>query len=350
MTRLFRHCFPIAQSRFTRNRQRAPFDTQAQADLALSQLESIFHFGLLLTPEEQKFRGHEFRISAGQMEKVSHQAPNTQVRCCFTFGDISALQNICAEEDIGFNHLDVFGDFWIGLGEKAARSLGMMPVHYYHPGETDTRDEMKASDLGAAMPQFLLKMRDIMYSLLLLDEGSDAIADINFSDWQPNWDRRFCSDTATAIRAISELFASDDRVIEKLLPFDHLRPRDAIGHINLLLSLFQTVGSEKLGQNMVYYDQSEWRIVDIERAGMEFLSIDQQQPDGWEEIRQRFVASLRRCGIVRIDQKKLLLGVHQGGMFRKFGQLVEEVGCPRHSEAVVRATLADFSHLRIIVH
>ena len=110
-------------------------------------LELIARFGLLLTPEIQKWRDH--KIAPSQPDEYVQES----IRCCFT--ELS-------ENEVG-QHARYFGNYALEIGYKVLCDLGAMPV-FYIPRMSEYEDY----GVGPALVTQLAQVGDLVSRIKML--------------------------------------------------------------------------------------------------------------------------------------------------------------------------------------
>ena len=231
-------------------------------DIGVAQLEAIRQYGLLLTPEW--FDIPENPLAA----KREGEAPTTrflQTRASFTMVERDELTGPanCAE---AASHIELFGDFVIGLKSSDARRLGAVPVLYTYDtfgGANSDHDDINLT-------------REILFNLRELRSVAIALARLEAKAANPE---RSALDAGMLDRLgyvlqgdpgiRRRIDAIDRRKADEVLQFLDTDRGPAWSLVDLLeitFNLFQIADfheSDRHGLRLenAYYKQREWRIV-----------------------------------------------------------------------------------------
>jgi len=324
MTWRFRHCFPISYSRY--NTDESSRSAEEMSSKGLEQLESLLTWGLMLLPELQNFRISRFRRDSATSERFRHYRDHKQVRVCFTFSAFDRLFEKLLPDSRLANHLDFFGDFWVGFDQDVGREMGLTPVQYYYSPEelADDKTGLSAFDLGSSVPALLFEVRDMLRALSFLASGE---ADPEDPHWKPEWSGGH-TDSRTAVAGLKALRQANPDLLSTLFPFAITYIEDNIEHLDLLLSLYQTTDGEERKSNYLYYSQAEWRLLDHNGPELELLLLDKES-EKLEGYRQKALVALDNVGSDFRGDRKLFLGLSRPDGFVHFRNLISEIGCPK---------------------
>ena len=273
------HCFP-----------RRPYGlisdgvplTEAEEELGMQVLESIFRFGLLLKPEDA------FDPITVEGNKVEQVGPSEHPRCCFTENDFNGISSPEVKFSNGLrSHLDIFGSFAIGIENTVGRLLGINPCNYYYRSSDDFEDP----NLRALSEHLLETLGQVKNTLVLLSE-IEAIA--NPDDDHPksgnfvqreklkligvNYENERRRKVDEIAKALDELSIGDAKKIEETLLHTHYPFWYLSQQITFLTHLFQNADSQKNRRELAYYAQREWRLVRFFHGNLRFLPVS-AQPD-----------------------------------------------------------------------
>ena len=316
--------------------------------VGVAQLDSIRQYGLVLSPEW-------FRIPENpQAAKREGESPKTdfrQIRASFTLVERKGLTAGAGSAGEP-THVELFGDFLIGLRSSDARRLGAVPVLYTY--DTFGGNDDDHGDIN--LP------KEILFGLRELRSVAIALARLEAKAADPE---RFTHDDAMLDRlgyvlqgdpAIRRLIDGlDRRKARKLLRYLDTDRGPAWSLVDLLeisLNLFQTADSRQpdsygLGRENAYYRQREWRIVRLynprlrcqrlggshELDGPEAMAADER-----ENLRQQLMAvNPGFFSASRLDNSAVLRGTSDEGGGRDFFEFVQEIICPRRVADCVEA-------------
>lgn len=358
MARLFRHCFPIASSRYSCMQVAKVYSEQVQHTQAVAILDAILTGGLLLSPESQTIDIRQFeKTENDEFLKVIRKETFEQLRACFTLGTQQDLSKPYCTEGDRATHLDIFGDYWIGINYAKARTLGLVPVSYFYDQDSPlTEDQVPASEMGQVLLNTLVECRDLLICLSLFDDPSNQNAEKLrvLNDWAPHWDKELCDSIASALAIIRKASDEHSAILKQLAPIRHTRFNALVSQIELVLGMFQTADSSSLMSELLYFEQSEWRAVDIGKSTLELMSIGEPQKyEKWENFRVSFLAKLAAQNMQPNRNGKLLIGHHlPNGQFEYFRDCIAEIGCPERYEMSVRHMIKELRcpNIRIVAH
>lgn len=263
------HCFPGRLSKFTRTNHTSK-ESRQYLDCGLAILESIILNGMLLTPEDIKIPRHK---GAEQEGMPPIEVPQT--RASFTLSSLDALQTPNPYSLKGETHLDIFGEFSIGLDPIAARDFDMAPVSYYYGTEQDTQNTNSslAYPLVGSLVHSLTEVREILSVLALLERRSRVARGEN----TPEEDQIAAQFDKARVRLLYQPEARAKRITHTLetLPasqiYDVLATLDTdrrpfsnlVEAIDLLSGLLQSADSASLHAPLLYFSQREWRLTKV---------------------------------------------------------------------------------------
>ena len=302
--------------------------------MGMSVLRLIWEHGLLLTPEV--FHIPENPLAA-KREGEPPQTDFIQTRACFTLVERDELWVPKGERQK--THVELFGDFAIGIRSSVARRLGAVPVHYMYG----------AFDGITGNPEDLNLSRELLLTLRELRSLAIAVARLEAKAANP---KRRILDGNTLDR-LGYVLRGDPAIrrrIDSLVPAAALEVMhyldtdrgpawSLVELIDIMLCLFQTAdfGAEDargLREPNAYFRQREWRIVQLlnadvrcQRLGSNFEldGTDAMPPDQRSELRAR----LRAISSEFFDDRRLEgSAILRGTRTRHFREFVDEVICP----------------------
>lgn len=295
----------------------------------MKQLKTIMEYGLLLTPES--FFIPENPLAA-KHEGESPKEKFLQVRACFTLVEREEL--LMARAPDNKSHFELFGDFAIGLKPADARKLGAVPVFYVYDGGMNLT-------------------RDILFSLRELRSVVIALARLEAKAKIP---RRKTLNVATLDR-IGHVLQGDPIVRKRIDQVDRRKAREVVDLldtdrapawslvdlIDITLNLFQTADSKNSGgllRQHAYYQQREWRIVQLLNPGLRCQRLGSESdldgteaitPDERRDLRKRLTElNPRFFSDSRLENSAILRGTrnYDGAGATDFFEFVEEIICP----------------------
>ena len=334
---------------FPRGLRRRLGEHQSNA-VGVAQLDSIRRHGLVLSPEW--FRIPENPLAA-KREGESPKTDFRQTRASFTLVERKGLT--AGVGDSGEpTHVELFGDFLIGLRSSDARRLGAVPVLYTYDTFGSNDDDQGDINLP----------KEILFGLRELRSVAIALARLEAKAADPE---RFTHDDAMLDR-LGYVLQGDPVIRRRIEGLDRRKANELIRYLDtdrapawslvdlleISLNLFQTADSRApdsygLGRENAYYRQREWRIVRLynprlrcqrlggshELDGPEAMAADER-----ENLRRRLVAvNPRFFSARRLDDSAVLRGTSDEGGGKDFFDFVQEVICPRLVEDDVEALI-----------
>lgn len=307
-------------------------------EVGVEQLKMIKEYGLLLTPEPFSIPRNP---RAAWYEDDQPQVEFIQTRACFTLVEREELWSGWRGTD-SEAHFKLFGDFAIGLKPSDARKLGAVPVFYVYDAFGSETDSAGDINLTREMIFNLRELRSVCIALARLE------AKANIPD----------RDTLSleTLDRIGYVLRGDPIVKRRIEQVDPERAREAVDLldtvrgpawslvdlIDITLNFFQKTDSPKGGQHE-YYQQREWRIVQLFNPGLRCQRLDPylkeldanvELPNGEHydlcrrllEINPEFFMKMNR-----LRDSAILRGTsaYRGAGARDFFDFVEEIICPR---------------------
>lgn len=254
--------------------------TEAETELGMQVLESIFRFGLLLKPEDA------FEPASAEENKLKQVGTSEHPRCCFTENDFHGICSPQVEFSNGLrSHLDIFGSFAIGIENAVGRQLGINPCNYYYRSSEEYEDP----DLRALSEHLLETLGQVRNTLVLLSE-IEAIA--NPDDDYPrsgnfvrreklkligvNYENERRQKIEEITRSLDQLSVDCAKKFEETLQHTHYPFWYLSQQITFLTHLFQNADSQKNRRELAYYAQREWRLVRFFHGDLRFLPVSAQ--------------------------------------------------------------------------
>ncbi|MCY4662572.1 MAG: hypothetical protein OXF93_22590 [Acidobacteria bacterium] len=319
--RLLFHAFPGPSRRAGREGREA-------RRVGVAQLDLMMRYGLLLTPERLTIPMNEAAVNREAPKVDFHQA-----RACLTLvEDRDELWRKTRLDELGqpISHVDLFGEFAVGIDPIRARELGAIPVIYFYSGVNAAH--------GRVSHEILFTLRELR-SLAIALARLEAKAEIGGRD---------ILDAATLdavgydlegdpiVRArVDETDRRTARVAVDLLDTDRRPAWNLVDMIDAMLDLFQTVDSRSCPESLAYYHEREWRIAPLFSAGVRCRRLcaekasGEAEPPSWvNEMRAELRALDGDFFTERVlDDSAILHGTAKEAFF----DFVEEIVCPADS-------------------
>lgn len=261
----FYHSFP----RVSRKRQ---LSRTEQDCLGIGILRSVLHYGLLLTPEPLEIPPNP--------DSDLRDPPATVViqrRACFTL--LSRKELI---ED--GKHLESFGRFSIGLDTNLARGLGIVPTFYYYKSNVTENSDPFDSGISQQVLFRLSELRRLAIALARVE----AHANPKSSRYRPRDylnENGLTFDDEPDVASVDSVSRTTARQLTKLLGTDRVPAWNLAEWIELILSMFQTADSSERGRHLAYYEQREWRCIQLYGEKIDCYSLTQRE---MESLRDPF--------------------------------------------------------------
>ena len=292
-------------------------------------------YGLLLTPENLTIPVNDAAVNREPPKQTFQQA-----RACFTLvEDREELWRSTRLDEHGepVSHVDLFGEFAIGLDPIRARELGAVPVIYFYTGGDSAHTRVSREVLFT-----LRELRSVAIALARLEakariEGRDTLD----------------MDTLDAVGYVlhgdpivrDRINAADERTARAavdLLDTDRRPAWNLVDGIEAMLDLFQTADSYTRPGSLAYYQEREWRIAALFSSGLRSRRLvvesnrEAKLPTWVDELRD----SLRSVDgdfftKERLDQSTILHGTTDEAFF----DFVEEIVCPADAASEVAEML-----------
>ena len=216
------------------------------------QLASILDNGLLLTPEELKIPPNP--------SAINREPPKTvfcQRRASLTLAWRSELARPRVTDGAGAeSHFDLFGDFGIGLRPVQARRLGAVPVIYYYRNDW-------SSNVSFHLLYHLREIRSLLIAISRV-EAKAELPDRQVVD-ELVLDKLGHSLQGDVVvrQRLEKLERRGARTIARLLDTDRVPAWCLIDAVDTVLDLFQVADDECSVDSHEYYQEREWRIVQL---------------------------------------------------------------------------------------
>ena len=323
--RLLFHAFP-GPSRGAQGERRET------VELGIAQLDLMMRYGLLLTPEHLRIPEND--------AAVNREPPKTefrQARACLTLVDNrEELWRRTRLDEYGhpISHVELFGEFAVGIDPIRARELGAVPVIYFYSGGDSAHARVSHEILFT-----LRELRSLAIALARLEakariEDRDTLVTATLDavgyvlEGEPIVRKRIeAVDRGTARSAVD------------LLDTDRRPAWNLVDMIDAMFDLFQTADSRSCPESLAYYHEREWRIAPLFSSGVrcrrmktEIATGERDLPAWVRDFRTRLRALDGDFFSEQIlDQCAILHGTRD----RTFFDFVEEIVCPTEAAAGV---------------
>lgn len=260
--------------------------TEADRSKGFDILRMILTHGLLCTPENfplypnyhtENKQKKEF-LRAGK----SHDSI-IQSRACFTLADARELSQVYEitsdNEKQHVAHIDLFGEFAIGLDPLDARALGILPTVYYYKQDIG-EGFRKTAGLGWQIVERLDEARNVFSILSYLECWSNKGPE--YDPIYPNAER--LREMGILIRhqpeieqELAKLEAKDADLILRIFDTDRVPAWNFVDFIQMLLSLYQTADSTIADAPLAFFRQKEWRIIHHKTEHLAWFGLGQHK-------------------------------------------------------------------------
>jgi len=160
-------------------------------------------------------------------------------------------------------HVDLFGEFAIGLDPIEARLLGILPTVYYYKQDIGGPSGRTAG-LGWQIVERLDEARNVFSILSYLESWSNKGAQDD-SIYPPAERLRemgvLIRQQPEIERELAKLKTKDAELILRLFDTDRVPAWNLVDFIEMLLSLYQTVDSTIADAPLAFFRQKEWRLI-----------------------------------------------------------------------------------------
>lgn len=245
-------------------------------------LRLVLTHGLLCTPEKFKlYPNYETENKEKQkcLREDRHHDEIVQSRACFTLADTLELtkeyelsQDQPARHEA---HVNLFGEFAVGLDPVGARALGIMPTVYYYRHDIHDPSAITAG-LGAQIVERLDEIRSVFSVLSYIE----AKANVGGEDDMVFPAPEVLRDMGIRVRyesgiesEIAKLKTKDASRIFRLFNTDRVPAWNLVDFVEIMLSLYQTTDSTVEDAPLAFFQQREWRLVHHMMAGLSWFSL-----------------------------------------------------------------------------
>jgi hypothetical protein len=254
---------------------------------ALEILRLILTHGLLCTPEKLKLYPNyntENKEKQECLHAKKHHDEIVQSRACFTLVDtleLSKEYQLSEGRSASHGaHVDLFGEFAIGLDPVEARALGVMPTVYYYRHDmsdpTFPSAFTKTAGLGAQIVERLDEIRSLFSVLSYIEAKATAgtINDVVFPGPEVlksmGIQVRYESKIAAELAKIN---GEDASLVFRLFNTDRVPAWNLVDFVEIMLSLYQTTDSTIEDAPLAFFQQREWRLVHHMMAGLRWFGL-----------------------------------------------------------------------------
>jgi hypothetical protein len=273
-----------------------PTDDDRRKGLEILRL--ILTHGLVCTPEKFKLYPNyhtENKEKQKFLRAKTHHDEIVQSRACFTLMD--ALELTQSQPTRDATHIDLFGEFAIGLDPIEARALGITPTVYYYKhdlGDPSTR----TAGLGTQIVERLDEIRSVFSVLSYIEARANSRMD---NDAFPPTEMlksmgihvRYQSDIEMEL---AKLKTEDASSIFRLFNTDRVPAWNLVDFVEIMLSLYQTTDSTIEDAPLAFFHQKEWRLVHHMMTGLIWYGLAQHSTrrDPWAVEFESDVKAIRK--------------------------------------------------------
>lgn len=258
----------------------SPTDEDRRNGLEILRL--ILTHGLLCTPEKFKLYPNyntENEEKQRCLAANKHHDEIVQSRACFTLVDTLEL---CKEYELSQGqttrdaaHIDLFGEFAIGLDPIEARAIGVMPTVYYY--RHDISDPFtRTAGLGSQVVERLDEIRSLFSILSYIEAKSNAAPEDDMVFPPPEKLKsmgifvRYQNDIEMELARIK---AEDAALVLRLFNTDRVPAWNLVDFVEIMLSLYQTTDSTIEDAPLAFFQQREWRLVHHMMEGLRWFGL-----------------------------------------------------------------------------
>ena len=323
----FYHSFP-------RVSRRRPLSNSEQDALAVGILRSVLSYGLLLTPEALEIPPNPDSDLQNPPVTVINQR-----RACFT---LLSRQELTEDG----THLDNFGAFSIGLDTRLARGLGIVPTFYYYRSHQSEDPSPLDSGISQQVLFRLSELRRLSIALARVEAQAEPNSGrYKQTDYLNEYGLTF--EDEPGVGSIGGVNRRKARCLTKLLDTDRVPAWNLAEWIELILSMFQTADSSERGRHLAYYDQREWRIIQLYGEGLVCHSLTRRELDALRDPKRVLILQKARAELSALLQR-FRVGVEPEDCFlllgtsrNPFRDFVSEIIVPSNSRADAAGVLRE---------
>jgi hypothetical protein len=284
------HAFPRPRRRtssFRKDGASGSEDEERESGLAV--LSLILKHGLLCTPERFGLYANFSTENTSKQECLKENKPYTQIvqsRACFTLSDATELSKEYQVSPILPNdhvtHVDLFGEFAIGLDPIEARKLNIMPVVYYYRHDHQPAASfglpigMKKSGLAAQMVERLDELRNLMAVLSYVETAAHPAGGRDWEfpsrEWLTQQGIRVIYEEQVE-RALAGLGTEQAATVYRLFDTDRPPAWNIFDFLQMMLSIYQTSDSTIAEAPLAFFQQREWRLIHHMMQGQIWFSL-----------------------------------------------------------------------------
>lgn len=245
-------------------------------------LRLILTHGLLCTPEKFKLYPNYNTENKEKQRCLRENTPHdelVQSRACFTLVDTLELSK---EYELSQGqltrheaHIDLFGEFAVGLDPVEARALGIMPTVYYYKHDIGDPFTRRAG-LGVQIVERLDEIRSLFSILSYIEAKANAGDGDDMTFPAPEVLKslgiqvRYESEIEAEIAKIK---AKDASFIFRLFNTDRVPAWNLVDFVEIMLSLYQTTDSTIEDAPLAFFQQKEWRLVHHMMEGLRWFGL-----------------------------------------------------------------------------
>jgi hypothetical protein len=215
-------------------------------------LQLILTHGLLCTPEKFKLYPNYNTENKEKQKFLQANKPHDEIvqsRACFTMVDTLELtkEYELSQSQLTYSvaHVDLFGEFAVGLDPIEARALGVMPTVYYYRHDIGN-PYRKTAGLGSQIVERLDEVRSLFSILSYIEAWENTSPDdgLIFPSAEMLKRMRIQVRYQKEIEAeLTKLKAQDAALINQLFNTDRVPAWNLVDFVEMMLSLYQTTDS-----------------------------------------------------------------------------------------------------------
>lgn len=175
------------------------------------------------------------------------------------------------------SHLDLFGNFAIGLDALEARHIGILPTIYYYkdwPNGQDLTCKKLASGLCSQLINRLDEIRNILSILSHIEAIASDESTLLFPSREKLFDMGITPKFETAVQSrLNRLTPKNAKYIFSFFDTDRVASWNLVDYIKMLFSFYQTVDSSLCDEPLVFFQQREWRLIHHMRKGLQWFCL-----------------------------------------------------------------------------
>jgi len=264
-------------------------------------LRLILTHGLLCTPEKFKLYPN-YNTENTEKQKClaanKHHDEIVQSRACFTLVDTLELSKeyelFQGNPTSHLAHIDLFGEFAIGLDPIEARALGVMPTVYYYRHDI-SNPLTKTAGLGSQVVERLDEIRSLFSILSYIEAKSNAGPEDDMVFPPPETLKsmgihvRYQDDIEAELANIK---AKEAALVLRLFNTDRVPAWNLVDFVEIMLSLYQTTDSTIEDAPLAFFQQREWRLVHHMMEGLRWFGLG-KHPSYQDPFAEDFVSAVQ---------------------------------------------------------